>query len=107
MLTFLKQSIVPTLIILAAAALVIIAVLPLAQTDWADGFRTGFGGEGTEQVAEAEGFEGEDGRPSGIIIYVMSSVKVFILMGIGALLTFVVLGIVRIIGKGVRRLKTA
>lgn len=98
MLTFLKQSVVPALIILVAAALIVIAVLPLAQTDWADSIRTGFDGEGTDQVAETEG-----GKPSGIIVYVMSLVKVFILMGIGALLTFVVLGIV----KGVRRLKTA
>ena len=98
MLTFIKESFVPTLIILAAAALVVLASIPLAQTDWAEGFRSGFGGEGTEQVTEVEAGEDEEAPPAAAML-VLPLVKVTLLMSIGGLLTALVLWIVRLISR--------
>lgn len=76
MQTILKQYGVPTLIILLAAAVVCVAFLPLAGTEWADGFRL------TTDVVQEEGVPA-----GGIIMIVGPLIKVAILMGIGALLT--------------------
>ena len=97
MTTFLKESLVPTLIILVAAAVVVLAGLPLAQTDWADGMRSNFGGQGTEQVVEAEDSRG--GEDMGVFVYVAPLFKVTILMGIGGLLTASGLGIVKLVPR--------
>jgi len=106
MATFIKESFVPTLIILATAALVVFASIPLAQTDWAAGVRSGFGGERTEQVAEGgeEGFEEGEGDP-GVALYFLPLIKVTILMGIGSLLTALVWGVVKLLSKGKRALQ--
>ncbi|MDM8528077.1 hypothetical protein QUF58_07660 [Anaerolineales bacterium HSG24] len=92
MKTFIKESFVPTLIILVASALVILAVLPLAQTDWAETVRSSpeHEQEDMEQMTE----EGEHAEhPSTVVGFVLSFIKVTIQMGIGGLLTALVLWI--------------
>ncbi len=71
-----KQFGVPTLIILLAAAVVSVAILPLAGTEWAEGFRMS-----AVIVSEDEGAVG------GIVTIIGPLIKVAALMGIGALLT--------------------
>jgi hypothetical protein len=105
-MSFVKESFIPTLIILAAAALVVLASIPLAQTDWAEGFRSGFGGEGAEQVAEAGDGEREGGD-MGAFIYLAPLIKVTILMGIGGLLTALVWGIIKLVSRSKRVLQRA
>ena len=93
-MTVLKENLVPTLIILLAGLIVSFAAVPLQNTEWAEGFRTGVSerGEGVE-AAGAEGSEG--GQPSGVFMVVGPLIKVTILMGIGGLLTALVLWIIR------------
>lgn len=85
------RPIVPTLIILLAGLIVSFAALPLQNTEWAEGFRTGVSERG--EVSEAEGVAGnaggeEEGEPSGgVLIVIGPLIKVAILMGIGGLLT--------------------
>lgn len=99
MATFLKESLLPTLIILAAAALVVLVSLPLAQTDWADGMRTSFEAqEGGEEIATVEGGEAERGD-MGVFNYIAPLIKVTILMGIGGLLTMLALGVIKLIPR--------
>lgn len=99
MATFLKERLVPTLIILAAAALVILVSLPLAQTDWANGLRTSFEAqEGGEEIATVEGGEAES-ADMGALIYIAPLIKVTILMGVGGLLTILALGVIKLISR--------
>ena len=97
-MTVLKENLVPTLIILLAGLIVSFAAVPLQNTEWAEGFRTGVSerGEGVE-AAGAEGSEGgqEGGTPSSALMVVGPLIKVTILMGIGGLLTALVLWIIR------------
>ncbi|MEM7134208.1 MAG: hypothetical protein AAF702_48510 [Chloroflexota bacterium] len=86
-MTILKENLVPTLIILLAGLIVSFAAVPLQNTEWAEGIRTEVG-EG------AEGAEGEGSPPGGIIMIIAPLLKVTILMGIGGLLTALVLWII-------------
>ncbi|MEM7346040.1 MAG: hypothetical protein AAF485_17510 [Chloroflexota bacterium] len=93
-----KETLMPIVIILIASAIVVAAVLPLAQTEWADGFRT----EATVETSE-EGFEGEDGPTIGIAIYILPLLKVIIFMGVGGLLTALMLWLIKLPSKFRRR----
>ena len=106
-MTLIKENFFPTLIILVASAIVILAALPAANSEWAEGIRNnsrdqregqqfeeGEGGEGGEGREAAEG----RGRPSGVFMIVAPLIKVTILMGIGGLLTALVLWIIRVSG---------
>ena len=91
MMKFIKDNIGPTLIILFASALVIMAAWPVENSAWAEGIRNqpdSHGPEGGEGES-GEGGEGgeEEGAPGGIAMIFLPMVKVAILMGIGGLLT--------------------
>ncbi len=98
-MTLIKQNLVPTLLILAASALVVLVSLPLAQTDWADGFRTGFDSEETTQVVQAEATDGEEETLPGGVASVAPFFKVIALMGIGGLFTALVSGIIKFVSR--------
>ena len=90
MMKLIKENIGPTLIILFASALVIMAAWPVENSAWAEGIRTQpdhHGPEGGEHDHEGEGRPGPEGRPGGIAMIFLPMVKVAILMGIGGLLT--------------------
>jgi len=71
-------------IILLAALLLTALTLPLAQTEWADGMRSGDSGEGN--------MNGESrGDMSGVLLTVISFVKTLVVMGIPFGLTLLVL----------------
>lgn len=92
-MTVLKENLVPTIIILLAGLIVSFAAVPLQDTEWADGFRTEVGERG--EGVEAEGAESrEGGQPSGVLSVIGPLIKVTILMGIGGLLTALVLWII-------------
>lgn len=95
-MNLIKKNIGPILIILAASALVVLAALPVGNTEWAEGFRSDFGeaGEGAEGFPEGEGGEG---APPRVLLIVGPLIKVTILMGIGAGLTSLVLWIIRLV----------
>ena len=76
-----KNNLIPALIILAAATLIIILALPLANTEWAEGFRT-TGATGTETEPIAEG-----NTPPALLSLILPVFKVMIFMGVGGLLT--------------------
>lgn len=92
-MTVLKENLVPTLLILLAGLLVSLAAVPLQNTEWADGIRSGVseGGEVVE-AADAEGSEGN--APSPVFVVVAPLIKVTLLMGIGGLLTALTLWII-------------
>ena len=88
MMKLIKENIGPTLIILFASALVIMAAWPVENSAWAEGIRNQpdhHGPEGGDHDYEGE-HEGEGG-PGGIAMIFLPMVKVAILMGIGGLLT--------------------
>lgn len=89
-MTFIRNNLVPTLIILAAGLIVSFAAVPLQNTEWAEGFRTESGEERGE-----EGFGAEGEMPGGIIMVIGPLIKVTILMGIGVGLTSLALWIIR------------
>ena len=82
----------PTIIILAASLIVALAILPLANTEFADGIRADAitGGEGVEMGGE----EGSREMP-GAIRYVAGFIKEFLLMGVAGVITYTILPIVR------------
>lgn len=94
-MTFIKTNAVPTLIILIAAAVVILASWPLAQTEWAEEMRIEAAGE---QVAE----ETPEDVPGGVMVYVAVLIKFAALTGIGAGLTMLVTRVIRLISWLVR-----
>jgi len=108
-MTVLKENLIPTLIILVAGLIVSFAALPLQNTEWAESFRAGVGESGDGVAAEgAEGVEviadgQEDGQegdaPGGIIMVIGPLIKVTLLMGIGGLLTVLVLWIIRMVRR--------
>lgn len=73
----------PTMIILIAATLVILATLPLAQTEWADGLREAF-------ANQLEGTEKGEG-PSSALRYVLPFVKELLFIGIPGAILIVIL----------------
>jgi hypothetical protein len=108
MLVFLKANFVPTLIISAAAALVVLASIPLAQTGWAENFRSRSGGERSEHMDEAHNeHRTREARDMGILIYVAPLFKAAILMGVGGLATALVRAFVTLISIGIRVLRGA
>ncbi|MCB0132681.1 MAG: hypothetical protein KDD78_17585 [Caldilineaceae bacterium] len=102
-MTTAKSYFVPTLIILLAGLVVSFAALPLANTEWAEGFRTDVG---EEQPAAQEGAgQAEAGEPQmgGVATAILPVVKVMLFMGVGVLLTMLGRGIVRLAGRFRRR----
>ena len=110
-----------TLIVLFAALAVILASLPLAQTEWAEDLRTrrGHGARGKPLTRQDEarapdsaGFNRRtrDGaeannsnhRSRGTMRYLLPFVKVFTLMGIPALLTICIVRIGKAISRAAR-----
>ena len=94
-----RQAIVRTLIILAASLLVVLAILPLAETAFAENLRSGFGEE--REGFERGEFEGrlERERPvdfDGAVNF-LAFIKVAFLMGMPALITLGILWINRTI----------
>lgn len=86
MMKLIKENIGPTLIILFASALVIMAAWPVENSAWAEGIRNQpdhHGPEGGNHDHEGE----HEGGPRGIAMIFLPMVKVAILMGIGGLLT--------------------
>ena len=77
---FLKENVVPILIISVVSLLLVYAMLPLSQAEWADVVRTAF----QDKIAE------EKGTQLGILIYIVPFVKLTIWMGTGVLLTILV-----------------
>ena len=76
----LRESMWPILAITIASAVVMLLIAPLEATEWAAGIRAGLSAEGTEAI--------EGGAPSGLIAIIGPLIKITILMGIPALLTF-------------------
>ena len=92
----LKDWIVPSIIILAASAIVIFAFWPLENSDFAEGFRSG-------EVIESEGAEpeepfGPEGRLTGFAA-LLPMIKVAAFMGIGVLFTAIGRGVARLIRR--------
>lgn len=83
-----KENLGPTLIILFASALVIMAAWPVENSAWAEGIRSQPDHHGPEG-GEGERHEGgeREGPPGGIAMIFLPMVKVAILMGIGGLFT--------------------
>ncbi len=84
-MTLIKNNLLPVAIVLAAVVLIIVLALPLADTEWANGFRVtdAAGGEG-------ESFLEESGTASVFLFLLLLFVpvaKVALLMGVGGLLT--------------------
>ncbi len=90
-----KDNIAPTLIILLAGLLISFAAVPLANTDFAEGFRSG----STAEIAEAEPVGEEEVALSGALL-LLPLVKVAVIMGIGA-------GLTTLVTRGVRRISGA
>ena len=96
----LKENVVPALIIIVAALVVAFASIPLQNTEWAEGIRTGFA---SDENAEGNSTEGGEVRESvdegpsdvGVAIYFLPLIKVSLLMGIGAFFTWLITRIIR------------
>lgn len=88
-----KQLFIPMLGVLVASAVIIMAILPLGNTGWADSFR------GVPSI-EAENApvvgEGEEAPLQGIVRTVDAFLKVILFMGIPALIT---LGVLRRVSR--------
>ncbi len=93
MMKLIKENIGPTLIILFASALVIMAAWPVENSAWAEEIRSQPDHHGPEGE-RGEGGERE-GPPGGIAMIFLPMVKVAILMGIGGLFTAIGLFIAR------------
>jgi hypothetical protein len=87
------QTIKQILIIILASVIVMALFMPLAQTEWAEGMRSGFGAEGME----GEGRSGPEGMGEipAAVGFIAGFIKEIIIMGIPALLTLGVLKLVR------------
>ncbi|MCP4359027.1 MAG: hypothetical protein GY796_13485 [Chloroflexi bacterium] len=72
-------------------------MLPLAQTDWANTIRSnpGHEREDMEQMTETEAGEHAE-PPSAIVGFVLPFIKVALGMGVGGLLTALVLWLIKI-----------
>ena len=93
------QTFKQVIIILLAAGLVFAAMLPLAQTDWADGMRNTFGVEG------GEGGEGDmRGDMPAALGLVMGFIKETLIMLVAGAIT---LGIYRLIKRSPRPKKVS
>ena len=104
-----KEILMRTGIILLTAVVVFGLSLPLTQSDWANGFRSGADGErppameqGTVETGESEGGEPaaiqEDGGPEGLssgAMSVLPFVKILVLMGIPGMIAGALLWLTR------------
>lgn len=88
-----KRVISPVLIILLAAAIMILGLTLLGDTEWADSFR---GESSAQSVDRTVVNDASESLVSGIIRSVDAFLKVVLFMGIPALVT---LGILRIISR--------
>lgn len=86
------QIIKQILIILLASVIVMALFMPLAQTEWAESMRNGFGAE-TDGMS-AEGRKGPEGMPAAVG-FIAGFIKEIVVMGIPALITLGVLRIIR------------
>ncbi|TWU43464.1 hypothetical protein Q31b_25050 [Novipirellula aureliae] len=82
----LRESIRPILIIMLASAFVIFLIAPLDQTQWAAGMRARISESG------GGGFEGDG--PRGAIRFIGPFLKISILMGVPALVTLGIRGLI-------------
>ena len=97
-MTNLKETIIQISLILLAAAVVILAIMPLENTNWADSIRNDAAVADDaiqSDQAQREGFNGEGAEPQigGAIAYVASFIKIILFMGIPGLIT---LGVLRL-----------
>ena len=94
----------PTIIILVASLIVTLAILPLANTEFADGIRA-------DAITEGEGGEmgGEEGPGDmpGAVRYVAGFIKEFLLMGVAGLITYTILRIVRRFSRKRKKVEVA
>jgi hypothetical protein len=79
--------------VLVASAVIIVAILPLGNTDWADSFR---GAPSVEAENAPVVGEGEETPLIGIVRAVDAFLKVVLFMGIPALIT---LGVLRRVSR--------
>lgn len=94
----------PTIVILVASLIVTLAILPLANTEFADGIRAGAVSEGGEGERNAEEASGE---MPGVVRYVAGFIKEFLLMGIAGIITYTILRIVRRFSRKRKNVKVA
>ena len=94
----------PTIIILAASLIVALAILPLANTEFADGIRADAitGGEGGDIRGE-----GDSGEIPGAVRYVAGFIKEFLLMGVAGVITYTILRIVRRFSRKRKKMEMA
>ena len=89
------QSFKQILIIVLASIIVMALFMPLAQTEWVESMRSGFGTEGESMGDES----GEDPRVPGdmpaALGIIMGFIKEIVIMGVCMLITLGVLRIVR------------
>lgn len=91
-----QENLAPTLIILIAGLIISFAVVPLQDTEWAESIRMSAGG--FDENFEEDGMsEGESFSRIAMVIFPL--IKVTLLMGVGGLLTALVLSIIRIIKR--------
>ena len=88
------QVIKQILIIILASGIVMVLFMPLAQTEWAESMRGGFGAAGMG-AEEGDGPEGMREMPAAVG-FIAGFIKEIVLMGIPALIT---LGILKIIKR--------
>lgn len=89
MKTLLHNWPIRSLVIVAATIVICVMMLPLAITDWAEGVRMSIVSISAEAKTESP-------PPSGPVIYVMSTIKATVLIGVPMLIT---LGISRLISS--------
>lgn len=89
------QTIKQILVIVFASAIVMALFMPLAQTDWAENMRNGFGVE--DEGIGKEGGEGpEKMREMPVAVgFVAGFIKEIVVMGIPALITLGVIKLIR------------
>ena len=101
-MTTARTYFVPTLIILLAGLIVSFAALPLANTGWAESFRTG----SEEQFVDQENAEQtgeEEPETGGVAMMILPLIKVMLFMGVGVLLTMLVRWIIGLVNRFRRR----
>lgn len=89
------ETLKQTIIILMASLLVVLAALPLAQTEWAEGLRNDVGHEGET----AEQGAGVPANMPPVMRYTLPFVKELILMGIPGLLAYGILQLLKWISR--------
>ena len=88
-MTIIKKYAWPTIVILVAAFIVTLAILPLDNTEFADDIRADAVIEGEES-----GEDGSRDMPEAIR-YLAGFIKEFVMMGVAGVITYTILRIVR------------